>query len=171
MFNSTLFTTRPPDVTHATMVKQATRMTAPAAQARALHLLLVLICAQSQPTVAQPVAHPVIGTWSWSGFAGKCVETYQYRTDGIMLSTSGEALTEWRYNITPQASETGFYKLTQTSVRKNGKKDCSGDVLDEVNEVGRAASVYLQINPAKDRHIVCKTGSLAACFGPLGKVQ
>ncbi len=150
------------------MVKQATRMTAPAAQARALHLLLVLICAQSQPTAAQPVAHPVIGTWSWTGFVGKCVETYQYRTDGIMLSTSGEAVTEWRYSITPQASEPGFYKLTQTSVRQNGKKDCSGDVLDEV---GTAATVYLQINPAKDRHIVCKTGSLAACFGPLGRVQ
>jgi hypothetical protein len=38
MFNSTMFTTRPPDAAHGTMVKQATRMTAPAAQARVLHL-------------------------------------------------------------------------------------------------------------------------------------
>ena len=33
-----MFTTRPPDTAHGFMVKQATRMTAPAAQAPALHL-------------------------------------------------------------------------------------------------------------------------------------
>ena len=33
-----MFTTRPPDAAHGSMVKQVTRMTAPAAQARALHL-------------------------------------------------------------------------------------------------------------------------------------
>ena len=131
-------------------------------------VLLVLIGTQSQSTVAQPVAHPVIGTWSWTGFVSKCVETWQYRNDGVMLATSGEAVTEWRYSVTPQASETGFYKLTQTSVWQNDKKDCSGDVVDKM---GTAATVYLQINPAQDRHIVCKTGSLAACFGPLGRVQ
>ena len=38
MFNSTLFTTRPPDTAHGTMVKPATRIIGPAAQASALHL-------------------------------------------------------------------------------------------------------------------------------------
>ena len=33
-----MFTNRPPDAAHGSMVKQVTRMTAPAAQARALHL-------------------------------------------------------------------------------------------------------------------------------------
>ena len=131
--------------------------------------LLVLAVLQScQPSVAQPVAHPVIGTWSWTGFAGKCVETWQYRNNGLMLATSGEAVTEWRYSITPQAGTSGFYKLTQTSARQNGKKDCAGDVVDEA---GTAATVFLQINPAQDRHIVCKNESLAECFGPLGRGQ
>ena len=129
--------------------------------------LLVLTVLQSQPSVAQPVAHPVIGTWSWTGFAGKCVETWQYRNDGVMLATSGDAVTEWRYSITPQAGASGFYKLALTSVRQNGKKDCAGDVVDEA---GISASLFLQINPARDRHIVCKSESLAECFGPLGRV-
>ena len=129
--------------------------------------LLVLTVLQSQPSVAQPVTHPVIGTWSWSGFAGKCVETWQYRNDGVMLATSGDAVTEWRYSITPQAGASGFYKLALTSVRQNGKKDCAGDVVDEA---GISASLFLQINPARDRHIVCKNESLVECFGPLGRV-
>lgn len=131
-------------------------------------LLVLAVLQSSQPSVAQPVAHPVIGTWSWTGFAGKCVETWQYRNNGLMLATSGEAVTEWRYSITPQAGTSGFYKLTQTSARQNGKKDCAGDVVDEA---GTAATVFLQINPAQDRHIVCKNESLAECFGPLGRVQ
>jgi hypothetical protein len=131
-------------------------------------VLLVLVVTQSQPAAAQPAFHPVIGTWSWSGFAGKCVETWQYRNDGVMLATSGEAVTEWRYSITPQTGASGFYRLAQTSVRQNGKKDCAGDVVDEA---GTLATVFLQINPARDRHIVCKNESLAECFGPLSRVQ
>ena len=131
-------------------------------------LLLLLIGTQSQPTAAQPVDHPIIGTWSWSGFAGKCVETWQYRHGGVMLATSGDAVTEWRYTVRPQASKSGFYRLRQTSVRQNGKKDCAGDSVDLA---GTKATVFLQINPARDRYIVCKKESLTECFGPLARVQ
>ena len=38
MFNTTMSTKLPPDAAHGTMIKQVTRMTAPAAQTRVLHL-------------------------------------------------------------------------------------------------------------------------------------
>lgn len=112
--------------------------------------------------------HPVVGTWSWPLFGGKCVETFQYRPSGTLLGTSGEAVTEWTYTISAEASEKGFYKATETSVRQNGKPDCSGDVVDQDGDIHTR---FIQFSPARDRMIICKTESLAACFGPLSKVQ
>lgn len=112
--------------------------------------------------------HPIVGTWSWQLFGGKCLETLQYRADGVMLSTSGDAVTEWRYTLSASPGTKGFYKMTETSVRQNGKKDCSGDVVDEA---GTDAEKFIQLSPAKDRLLVCKTESLTACYGPLQRVQ
>lgn len=113
-------------------------------------------------------AHPVVGTWSWPLFGGKCMETFQYRPNATLLGTSGEAVTEWTYTISAEASEKGFYKATETSVRQNGKPDCSGDVVDQDGDIHTR---FIQFSPARDRMIVCKTESLAACFGPLSKIQ
>lgn len=111
--------------------------------------------------------HPLVGTWSWTLFGGKCSETYQYRSNGTMLSTSGEAVTEWLYTVSALADAQGFYKVVETSTRQNGKTDCSGDVVDEA---GTANTKFIQLSPAQDRFIACKEASLAACFGPLGRV-
>ncbi len=116
---------------------------------------------------ATPI-HPIVGTWNWQLYGGKCLETLQYRADGVMLSTSGDAVTEWRYTLGTALSARGFYKLMETSVRQNGKKDCSGDVVDET---GTEAEKFIQLSPAKDRLLVCKTESLTACYGPLQRVQ
>ena len=112
--------------------------------------------------------HPIVGTWNWQIFGGKCLETLQYRADGVMLSTSGDAVTEWRYTLDAALGAKGFYKVVETSVRKNGKKDCSGDVVDEA---GTEVEKFIQLSPEKDRLLVCKTESLTACYGPLQRVQ
>ena len=109
-------------------------------------------------------ANPVIGTWSWTLFSGKCTETLQYRLDGVLLSTSGEAVTEWRYAISSTPDTQGFFKISEISTRYNAKKDCSGDVVDEI---GLDTTRYIQINPANDRLIICKTASMQACYNPL----
>ena len=109
-------------------------------------------------------AHTLVGSWSWTLFNGQCTETLQYRPDGVLISTSGDAVTAWRYSADAAPSAQGFYKLTETSTRYNGKKDCYGDVVDEE---GLLATRYMQLNPAKDRLIVCKSASLAECYGPL----
>ena len=137
---------------------------------RPLHaaVLAFLLAASSLPaSQAQTVStHPVVGTWSWTLFNGKCNETLQYRADGVLLSTSGDAVTVWQHVLSTSPDAKGFYKVTETSVRYNSKKDCSGDVIDEE---GLQATRFIQLNPAKDRLIVCKTASLTACYGPLTK--
>ena len=97
-------------------------------------------------------------------FSGKCTETLQYRLDGVLLSTSGDAVTEWRYAISSTPDAQGFFKIDEISTRYNAKKDCSGDVVDEI---GLDTTRYIQLNPANDRLIICKTASLQACYGPL----
>ena len=138
-------------------------------------LLMTLAAAACNTTPAQPVsdapslaAHPVVGTWSWPGFSGKCVETFQYRPNGTLLSTSGDAVVEWTFETTVHASEKGFYKVTEASLRQNGKRDCSGDLVDEDGDLRIR---YIQLSPMRDRMIVCQSESLSACFGPLGRIE
>lgn len=108
--------------------------------------------------------HPLAGTWSWSPFNSQCVETFLYRANNTMLGTSGEAVAEWNYTVTPQASDKGFYEVVETSRRHNGKKDCSGDTVDSA---GLVNTRFIQFSPTRDRMLVCKTPTLEACFGPL----
>jgi hypothetical protein len=131
---------------------------------RLLSLLFVSMVAVS-PVRAQP-AHPIVGKWSWSLFGGKCQETFQFRPDASLVTTSGAAVDEWSYEITPEASEANFYTLNMVLKRQNGKKDCYGDQARD----GLQIESFIQMSPAKDRFINCKSASLAACFGPLGKI-
>ncbi|MES2512231.1 MAG: hypothetical protein V4625_20065 [Pseudomonadota bacterium] len=115
-------------------------------------------------TAAPTGLHPLAATWNWMPFGSRCMETFQYRANNTMLATSGEAIAEWNYTVTPQANEKGFYEVVETSMRHNGKKDCSGDTVDGAGIVNIR---FMQFSPTKDRMLVCKTPSLEACFGPL----
>lgn len=101
-------------------------------------------------------------------FSGKCAETLQYGADGVLLSTSGDAVTAWHYQPSGETDAHGFYQLLETSIRTNGKTDCNGDVVDDDDNT---ATRFIQLSPAKDRLIVCKTASLLACYGPLKREQ
>ncbi len=134
-------------------------------------LVLAFACAAAAITVAANAAdapasslHPLAGTWTGSPFNSKCVENFQYRINNTLLVTSGESISEWNYTVTPQADALGFYTVVETSMRNNGKKDCSGDTVDAW---GMVATRHMQFSPARDRMIVCREASLAACFGPL----
>jgi hypothetical protein len=128
-----------------------------------LLLLLAAVCLPASHAQTAP-PHPIVGIWTWTLFNGQCTEALQYRADGVLLSTSGDAVTVWRYSVGVAPEAQGFYKLLETSIRYNSKKDCYGDVVDEE---GLGVSRFIQLNPAKDRLIVCKSASLAECYGPL----
>lgn len=113
-------------------------------------------------------AHPIVGSWSWQVFGGPCRESLQYRANGSMRASSGEALTAWTYHISATPGPKGFYKLVETTTETNGKADCSGDVVADDNV---AHTRYIQFSPARDRLIVCRDESLTACFGPLTRAS
>ena len=133
-------------------------------------VLLLAACALCLPnSYAQTTArHLLVGTWNWTLFSGQCSETLQYGADGVLISTSGQAVSAWRFVASAAPDAQGFYKVVETYLRTNGKKDCQGDTLeDDVLEATR----FIQLSPTKDRLIVCKTAALAACYGPLKREQ
>lgn len=111
--------------------------------------------------------HPILGTWTYTMPDGKCTETYRFRTDGILLITSGQEVSEVKYEVSAKRSEKGFYKLENTIVKDNGKKDCSGQTM----EVGRKMTSYVHLETPDDPMAVCTDESLGACFGPLLRAQ
>lgn len=116
---------------------------------------------------AKPV-HPLIGTWTWSVFAGSCTETLQYRPDGSVLATSGQEVAEKTYEIAKVPDASGFYQLVETVIRQNDKRDCSGALLQGP---GDQSTRFVQFSPLADKLLICREASLKACFGPLAKVQ
>lgn len=132
--------------------------------------LLAIMGAMASASLAEsaaiPTGHPLVATWSWTLFDGRCMETLQYRPDGTVLETSGESASEWAYETTPNASEKGFYEVIAQAGKTNGKKDCYGNIT-EINDAPDTR--YIQFSPARDQMIVCRSESLEACFGPLKK--
>jgi hypothetical protein len=120
---------------------------------------------------------PIVGSWSWQGFDGRCSETFQYRANGTLLTTSGQALKASTFDVSPQADAKGFYHVVETRTQSNGKPDCAGDIARNNGdgtgieaEEAQKTDLFIQFNPARDRLIVCRTASLDACFGPLSRV-
>lgn len=111
--------------------------------------------------------HPLVGTWTWSLFGGSCTETWQYRSNRTMLATSGQEVAEKTYEVSPLPDAGGFYRLVETVVRQNDKKDCSGALLEGP---GEQSTRFIQFSPQRDKLLVCENASLKACFGPLTRV-
>ncbi len=123
------------------------------------------------PAAADPAAlpgHPLVGTWTWTLFGGSCTETFQYRPNRVMLGTSGQEVVEKSYAVSALPDPQGFYRLVETVVRQNDKKDCSGAVLEGP---GEQSTRFVQFSPARNQLLMCQSASLAACFGPLKRAE
>lgn len=116
---------------------------------------------------ATSFGHPIVGTWSWVTFGGSCTETWQFRHNKTVLGTSGEEVTEKKYDIAAVPDAKGFYQLVETVIRQNDKKDCSGAVSDGP---GEQTMRFIQFSPQGDKLLVCQAAALTACFGPLTRV-
>jgi len=119
------------------------------------------------PNTTPAAKHPIVGTWSWTLPGKPCEETWLYRANGTRLGSSGEEVVKGDYEITPIPSLLGFYRLVETVVDANGKRDCSGDLHEASSE---PVTRFIQFSPKLDQLIVCKAESLQACFGPLRRV-
>jgi hypothetical protein len=111
--------------------------------------------------------HPLIGTWQITLPDGSCREIYRYRSDGTTLVTSAEEVAESSYNISDQPDPEGFYKQTDTIVKDNGKRDCSG----EVTQVGHQVVTYLLFHPSGNMFLMCFERDRRSCIGPFIRVH
>ena len=111
--------------------------------------------------------HPILGTWQYTLPNSECSETYYFRRDGTYQATSGEQISESKYEVTALPDKKGFYKLVDTVVKDNGKKDCIGQVV----EVGHKATNLIFIHPSGQTLIVCKSEVMSTCFGPVRRLQ
>ncbi len=138
-----------------------------------LKLLLISSLMAATPLLhaagpAGPPGHPLVGTWTWTLFGGSCTETFQYRPNRVMLGTSGQEVVEKSYAVSALPDAQGFYRLVETVVRQNDKKDCSGSLIEGP---GEQSTRFIQFSPARDQLLMCQSASLAACFGPLKRAD
>lgn len=128
-------------------------------------LLCSLVSVQAAEPLSAPAAqHPLTGSWTWTLPGKTCTETLNYQSNGARQGSSGEEVTQSRYEVSPMPSLLGFYRLTETVTEGNGKKDCAGDLHEAT---GEPITRFIQFSPKKDQLIVCREESLKACFGPL----
>lgn len=140
-------------------------------------ILSALLCSTAAAQAAGPKSplpastatatpHPLAGRWAWSLPGKPCAETLAYSagTSGTRQGSSGDEVTQSRYEVSAVPSLLGFYRLTETVTHANGKRDCSGDLHEAASE---PVTRFVQFSPQKDQLIVCREESLQACFGPL----
>ena len=113
---------------------------------------------------APPPGHPLLGTWELVLPGSKCVETYAYRADGTSHTVSAAEETDTDYEVAATPSPQGYYELTVTIRKSNGKPDCSG----QLTPLGRPVKLYLA--PLRGGFLMCFDPALQRCLGPLTRL-
>jgi hypothetical protein len=138
---------------------------------RLLTGVLVFLLAGAQCACAappQPPVHsPILGIWTLALPELGCSETYHFRGDGTSLVTSADEVSESEFQIPDKPSAKGFYRLEDTVVKDNGKKDCGG----EVTRVGTHVINYLRFHPSGVLFLMCADESMSQCIGPFERVE
>lgn len=119
----------------------------------------LLVSAHAAPLRAD---HPLLGTWKLALPDGSCSEVYHFRPDGTGLVTSAQEVAETTFTISDQPSARGFYLLTDTLVRDNGKPDCAGNITP----VGQKASHHVVFHHSGQMFLMCQDEDMEACMGP-----
>jgi hypothetical protein len=122
-----------------------------------------LHCALAAPPASN---HPILGIWKLMLSDSGCSEVYRFRGDGTTLVTSADEVSESVFDIPAKPSEKGFFKLEDTIVKDNGKKDCSGEVM----KVGNKATSFIRFHPSGALFLMCADESMDACIGPFHRV-
>lgn len=112
--------------------------------------------------------HPIIGSWKFRPPGRNCSESYIFHSDRTCTYSSGEETGESTFEISDKPSTAGYYKLTDTITKSNGRPGCSGGTVP----IGNKATVYIHFHPARSNEFVmCRNESLEACFGPFKRLE
>ncbi len=114
-----------------------------------------------------PPSHPILGIWRLNLPELGCMETYRFRGDGTTLVTSAEEISESEFQIPEEPSAKGFYRLDDRIVKDNGKKDCTGAVM----QVGARATNYIRFHPSGSLFLMCADETMNTCIGPFERVD
>jgi hypothetical protein len=123
-------------------------------------ILLTAAAAAGPP----PAGHPLLGTWELVLPGSKCVETYDYRADGTSHTVSAAEETDTDYEVAATPSAQGYYELTVTIRKSNGKPDCSG----QLTPLGKPFTLYMA--PLRGGFLMCFDPALQRCLGPITRV-
>src|SRR5689334_18057536 len=134
---------------------------------KSMYLVATLLALSSGgAALALSPLHPIIGKWTIAVPDGSCSEVYRFKPDGTRFATSGEEVAESRFEISPQPSAKGFYKMVDTIVRDNGKPDCAG----EITPIGDSVTLFVHFAPSGKAFDLCESESMDACIGPFRRV-
>ena len=101
-----------------------------------------------------------LGSWSWTT-STKCTETYTFKEKGILQLKSGEELTDNKYQIKKPEQAGRLAKLTFTTIKDYGGKDCAGSTSDST---GQSAEMYIGISPDSTKMLNCDTSEGQDCW-------
>ena len=107
--------------------------------------------------------HPMIGTWRLEIPNSKCAEVYRIRKDGSAAITSGDEAAETTFTISDKPSAKGFYKWVVRIAKDNGKKDCSGEIM----QIGQELTNYVNMHPSGAAFLLCEREDINTCLGPV----
>jgi len=113
-----------------------------------------------------PANHPILGGWRFDVPHSNCVETYIYRSNGTTMVTSAREVAESRYQISPRARPSGFFRMEDRIVQGNGRPDCGGGV----SKIGVRIIRYIMFDASRDMMVMCVDESLDRCIGPLRRL-
>lgn len=108
------------------------------------------------------------GKWSWTYSKNNCTEVYDFRIDNTMQVTSGDEIAESRFTISDKPDANGFYKITDTVTKSNGRTGCDGHPGG--TPIGDVAAGYIFFHSIKAEMIMCFEPNFHTCFGPLKRV-
>ncbi|PWF55082.1 hypothetical protein C7C56_003710 [Massilia glaciei] len=114
-----------------------------------------------------PSDHPILGVWRLTMPDGSCSETYRFRGDGTTHVTSADEVSESTFDIPAEPSDKGFYRMVDTLVKDNGKKDCAG----QVTKVGTKVTNFVVFHPSGALFLMCEAETLDRCIGPFHRVD
>jgi hypothetical protein len=135
--------------------------------ARVLAALTLAASLHAAAAAAGSIDHPIVGRWQLTHTASGCVETYEFRDDGTARVTSFEETLDERYEVSSTPEGRRRYRLTMTTVKDHGGRDCVGSTEDTT---GKSSVGYIEFSSSTDTMIFCADATGAKCMGPLRKV-
>ena len=81
---------------------------------------------------------------------------------------SGPETLEDIYDIAPAPDGKGRFKLTMTTLKDHGGKDCADR---EEDDTGRSSTSYVVFGLRFQSLIICEDATANRCFGPLRRVH